>query len=843
MFFITRSRLRWTIVSVITLILIVVLTVKFDIFVDHSTTSCIGEQSRTIGVIDADQPLTQSFVPVKRHLSFVEVRIATYSGEDRSGRVLFSLTDPKGHVLNSQSVSLDRIRDDSYLRFDTDLVLDQRTEYTISLQTADIRTDRSPMVWVSGSTGNSQTAISIPNTYTGSEFQMNAQYGYERTNYPAFFVSLALMLLCGLAAVTDIRLSEKERNAASVAVLVIMPAIAFFVVEILNDFSVFGKHATVYIVNYVFYFLIYLLLFVLINRLRISVILATLLIYTVAVINYYKILFRGEPVQIWDIVTVRTAINVSGQYPLLLSSALVLTFLSLVLIGILVAKLDVSAKSVRLRALSGLLTFTMIIGLVFSLFATDRYQITRLSFMQKLGITNNVWNQPANYSKNGLLLALTMNAQDLIVEVPDGYSTEKIDEMERSIIGLSENARDRIMIAPITENPGDIAAGDRIVSQKEVRPNIVVVMCESYADLEEIAPFEVNVDVNEYISSLKKDTISGDLFVSTFGGGTANSEFEFLTGNSMAFLPNGSVPYLQYIDEKTGSLAWILKQNGYSTVAVHPYIESGWSRPQAYERLGFDRFVSIDEFSDPEYIREYVSDRSSFDKVIELFEQKGDEPIFVFNVTMQNHGGYGVKYENFEEGVRLSEYPGRFPETEQYLSLIRETDDAVKGLIDYFSSCDEPTIVLFFGDHAPSMKNGFYETILDSSMSGLEAGEMQALYRTEYFFWANYDIVEAQDREMSTNYLSTALLEIADIEMPAYNQLLKELYREYPVISTMGVFDSFGHRFDCVSALPDDGGMLRGYSYLIYNNLFGKDERREEVFDYPLPAYMPVTEE
>jgi hypothetical protein len=141
------------------------------------------------------------------------------------------------------------------------------------------------------------------------------------------------------------------------------------------------------------------------------------------------------------------------------------------------------------------------------------------------------------------------------------------------------------------------------------------------------------------------------------------------------------------------------------------------------------------------------------------------------------------------------------------------------------------------------MKNGFYETILNSSMANLSAEDMQKLYRTEYFIWANYDIVEAQDREMSTNYLSTALLETAGIEMPGYNYLLKALNEKYPVISTMGVFDSTGCRFDCVSALPDDDGMLLGYSYLIYNNLFGKEERRASVFDHPLPAYLPAAEE
>lgn len=833
MFSLTHNRLRWAIVGTLALIVVIVLTVKFDIFVDHSATSCIGEQSRTIGELSDETPLIQSFIPEKRHLTFIEYRIATYTEGEEPGQILFTLSDPERVVLLERIVPLSEVKDNAYLRFDTDLVLDRNTEYTVALRAIGARSDRPPVAWVSEASEGCQTDISIPGAYSGPEFQVNAQYGFSRINFPAYFVSLGMILLCVIAALTDLRFEEKGRKRAGWAVLFVMPAISFLIVEILNDFSFFGKNIQVYIVNYIFYLLIYLFSFWAINRLKISVIVANLLIYTIAVINYYKILFRGEPVQIWDIVTVRTAINVSGQYPLLLSSALVLTFLSLLMVGIVVAKIDFSAKNKRERVIGVLTTFALTIGLVAALFATDRYQITRLSFMQKLGITNNVWNQPANYSKNGFLLALTMNAQDLIAKTPEGYRADRISEIGQQMAQRKETLEGRAMIVPIARNAADIAFDGRGSAESVDRPNIIVIMCESYANLSDVANFETNIEYDEYINALSTDTIRGPLYVSTFGGGTANSEFEFLTGNSMAFLPGGSVPYLQYIDEKSGSLAWTLKGNGYSTLAVHPYLESGWSRPKVYERLGFDRFISVDDFDRPEYIREYISDRSSFDKVIELFENKGDSPVFIFNVTMQNHGGYGEIHENFSEDVRLSEYPDRFPETEQYLSLIRETDEAVNDLIDYFSRCDEPTIVLFFGDHLPGMKNGFYETILGEGMSDLSAATMQKLYRTEYFLWANFDIAEANNRSMSTNYLSTLLLETAGIEMSEYHLFLKELYGQYPVISTMGVIDSTGVRMDCISAIPDGDGKLRDYSYLIYNNLFGKKERATYIFDEP----------
>lgn len=166
-------------------------------------------------------------------------------------------------------------------------------------------------------------------------------------------------------------------------------------------------------------------------------------------------------------------------------------------------------------------------------------------------------------------------------------------------------------------------------------------MDEAFSDLSVWGDFETSEEVMPFFKQLQQEAVGGEVYVSVKGGNTANTEFEFLTGNSMAFLPTGSIPYQQYIKSETPSLASYLKSLGYTTTAIHPYNRSGWDRDTVYEYFGFDQFLDKDSFTDPYRLRGYISDKSAFDKIIEQYEiGKNQGSQFIFEVTMQNHGGY-----------------------------------------------------------------------------------------------------------------------------------------------------------------------------------------------------------
>ena len=153
-----------------------------------------------------------------------------------------------------------------------------------------------------------------------------------------------------------------------------------------------------------------------------------------------------------------------------------------------------------------------------------------------------------------------------------------------------------------------------------------------------------------------------------------------MTGNSMAFLPSGSVVYQQYISKTPTSIVSNLKNDGYTCVAMHPYYETGWSRNAVYPDLGFDETHFIDDFDQTKILREYITDRELYAKILDRYESRAaNEDLFIMSISMQNHGGYTEKYDNFDEKVRLLGL--NYPDVNQYLSLVHESDSALEYLI------------------------------------------------------------------------------------------------------------------------------------------------------------------
>lgn len=866
---------------------------NFGAFQAYLVNKCEGETSRTAGMLSQDRDYRQYFHPKRSELSFIDIKLATYTAEDAKGDVLFSLQNADGDVLTSTCVGIKDLKDDEYYRFPVNLSLDPEASYSYTLRTINNEFEKSPAVWVTRDSESEETRLSIPGSLTTSFYQTQANFGYLQTDYKTLAVCVALVLLTAFMIAMPFRVKEKHQQLFGRLALIISPVAMFFIVEALNDNSALEKITPAYFLNYLAYILIYLVLFALTNHLRISVIVSNTILYLLAVINYFKILFRGEPLQPWDFFAAGTAMNVAENYTFCVSTILMVTLLSFLLLNISMLHIDYSMKRIRTRLLMGALSFSLSALMVVSLFGTDRYAVAAFSIMQKMGIVNNVWNQPSNYAKNGFVLALTMNAQYMNVDKPDEYSVEAVQALKEEIeASVRTKASEQEVVTPVPEyHPGSLyenaavtspnspvetstetepteagveeTSGSNEVQANEsadsgtvptltmtpvpsvtptpevtpapaVKPNIIAVMCESFADLRTVGDIETNMEVMPFIDSLQKNTIKGSTYVSTYGGGTANSEYEFLTGNSMAFLPNGSVPYQQYIDESAGSLAGILKQQGYAAIAVHPFTGSGWNRPSVYEAFGFDDFLSDEDFVDPVYLRQYISDESSYDKLIDLYEAKPEgQPIFLFNVTMQNHGGYVPKKDNFDAQIKITSPAGDFPEAEEYLSLANESDKQLKELVDYFSSVDEPTVIVFFGDHLPKLKNSFYDTLLGKDLTTLSPEEMVKLYRTPFLVWANYDIPEQEIEAMSLNYLSSLVLKTAGLPMPDYNHFLNDMFASFPVICPLTVMSADGTIYPGVSAAAasDPSGLLRDYSILGYNNMFDKTGRDATIFD------------
>ena len=405
------------------------------------------------------------------------------------------------------------------------------------------------------------------------------------------------------------------------------------------------------------------------------------------------------------------------------------------------------------------------------------------------------WNQNINIQRYGIALSFISDIRHMKLEEPAGYSSKDSEEMISKFVETEDE-------------------------KEQNCPNVLAIMNESFSDLSVIFPELDNEVYMSNFNSLSGNVVKGYMQVYPIGGGTANTEYEFLTGNSMAFL-QGSIPYQQYITRNgTYSIAQILKTRGYHTTAIHPYDKRGYNRAQVYPKIGFETFLDVSDFENAELIRDrYISDRDSYKKVIEEFEKirQSGQPAFIFNVTMQNHSGYDAGCFT-ENAVRIPGHEGEFPNAEEYLTLIRESDAAIPMLIDYFSKIEDPTVIVFFGDHQPMVEESFYETLAGKPLTEWILAEAQSRYIVPFFIWANYEIDAEENVFTSANFLSELMFEKAGIKLLPYQEFLKEVREEIPAMDGGAWRDKDG----TWEVLDTSQPILEEYWRLQYRNMFDK---------------------
>jgi hypothetical protein len=230
-------------------------------------------------------------------------------------------------------------------------------------------------------------------------------------------------------------------------------------------------------------------------------------------------------------------------------------------------------------------------------------------------------------------------------------------------------------------------------------------------------------------------------------------------------------------------------------------------------------------------VRQYVSDTYNYDIIIENFENRNRrKPYFMFNVTMQNHGGYTTDSEAFKKDVYLTDRETEYPKVNEYLTLVKKSDAAFKKLLNYFKNVDEPTIICMFGDHQPTVEPEFIEELLGvRSLSSLTPEQEQRRHVTPFYIWANYDIPEQKIDKLSANYLSSLVLKTADVELTEYNKYLLNLSKTLPVIDTVGYIDHEGNHYKW-SDVSEYTEMINEYERIQYNCIFDTENLKTDTF-------------
>ena len=559
--------------------------------------------------------------------------------------------------------------------------------------------------------------------------------------------------------------------------------------------------------------------------------LGTVICCVLGIAEYYVLEFRGLPIVLTDVLSIGTAADVSDAYAFDITPEMIAAVLLMLSVFLLESKIRFTKYSLRLRgAVSGVLVALSVLGVVY---------LNSLPLMKTEKDGSFFWNLPKSYQENGYFLSSYIYQKFQVVQKPEHYSEQAVQnlmaELEETEHAVSGSA-DAVMVSADaveaeTEAADDVAAE---ADQEQKLPNIIAIMNESWTDFASVGGIETSEPVTPFIDSLTENTIRGELYVSVFGSGTANSEFEFLTGSSMRFLPNGSIPYQAYIEQKTPSLASYLKQYGYFTLASHFANRSNWKRDTVYPLLGFDEFLSEPSVEEFECEHGRISDWANYQEVIKRYEQWKEEQttehFFCFNVTFQNHGGYltGYRCEN------PPHYTGGAadPDVEEYLSTVHVSDQAFQKLVEYFEQEEEPTVIVMFGDHWPRLNNEFLDAITDQDTSAGELEKSQDRYETPYLIWANYDIDAEEGGKLSANYLSTLLLETAGVPLNSYYSFLDGLSKELPVMNSIGYIDAEGDYIGSETELDEKTQAdLSDYELLQYELLFGKKDESKAFFD------------
>ncbi len=528
------------------------------------------------------------------------------------------------------------------------------------------------------------------------------------------------------------------------------------------------------------------------------------LLFFVGVAQYFVKRFKNAAILPTDLFALGTAAAVSSEYlfaideHVLLGAACACGAIALLAL-VRPPERDAADAKTRARCAAGGVAS---LGLLAALVLVP-------SYMGVFGVSMEYWYAMDYYQMQGFLPSFIAVMQDMPIRKPDGYTSERARELT---------------LAHAQAHREQAAAGASARTQEQfqrIRPSVIAIMNESFSDLSVFDGMHAGYTGPTFLKDELDDALAtGLLNVSVYGGGTCNSEFEFLTGNAMGLIGPGKYPYSIYDLSRVDALAANFKSWGYRTYAVHPNYPANWKRDIVYPQFGFDEFLSADDFGgmpDPavdkqtpnephsEVFHSGVSDAATYDRVLELLAQS-DEPAFFFDVTMANHGSYEQDNipASYYGDYHPADYDGEVPDhnLNEYLACVNRADEDLKALVEQLRQLDRPVVVVFFGDHQPSITKDYNDTWYANEDEDAHARREHVAY---YAIWANYDV---DGREQTSSRLDTSVdqlgiraLDLIGAPTTDYQAAVLDITRQIPSLSVTGYQDADGawHR-------PDDEG-------------------------------------
>lgn len=589
-------------------------------------------------------------------------------------------------------------------------------------------------------------------------------------------------------------LTEQKEKQLILAITFGSPFLTFTLLELSYQSDYITMHPVAFLLNMLILGFCTWLFAALCNRFRPAVLIPATVWMIYGFANIYVLRFRGFALLLTDFLQIGTALEVAESYDYTLTYSMVVMLIALVDYYIIVCKLKnirYFGKKKRAAAIGSIPVLSILCYLI----------VVKSNIITDNGMKINQYKPQKSYKSMGTSLTIVGSARFLTLEKPKNYTEETLADL------TSKYTSDRADAVNAADSP-----------------DLIIIMDESFTDFAKLYKLDTSEDPLPFFHSLSENVVDGTMYVTGFGGQTANTEYEFLTGNSMAFLSAGVVPYQSYLKSDTPhtSLTRNFESMGYEdSLAIHSFGKTGYNRIASYNALGFDTFLGMEDFSEPRSYRKFISDQSHFEKIIEVYEEHKDEdsPLFCFNVTMQNHSSYNKIYPNFNLDITVNDllYKDR-TDIQTFVNLMKKTDEAYEYLISYFEQQKDPVMIVFFGDHQPNIK------VKRKKKVALQK------YQVPFKIWTNYDIEEQHLDQISPNYLGAFVTELSGGALTGYQKFLLDLYKEIPALTQNGYIGDDGVLYEVDDETSPYYERLKEYEILQYNNLFDKEHTIDEFF-------------
>lgn len=805
-----KRRIVWGIAAVVLLVVELVLLLGPLRWGGVEQTNWLTGEGAWSVVMQEGIPLTQEFVPEYDYLESLSLLFQKDDLDLTGSSVEVWLEEPDGSVVFSAQIPYNRMSFGRYTDIDAGVTLDPDQKYYLKIECHPGESGQLAMVSVCG------TQFYMPENkrlYQIDDIPDNhlvSRYVYQRAITDENRIRIiGLSVLSALALFVGIPKNKWIRRGIAAAAFLFTPLVLGRQLEFISlviEEGVYIPGAMKW--NVAIMYLLEGIVLLCSQSLRFSVIFTNLALTIVYSADYFVRNYRSTPLKWSDFAAAGTAAQVVGEYDLTPSGRMAICWLLFILICIVVLQAKVEKNKEKgfyeLELWKKLCLRGGCLAAGIATLCCSGYVLLATDFLEDHGfVVFHGFAQSRMYQINGYLVSSCLDYKTSRIVEPEGYS-------ETAVSALFEEYE---------------SAGDETAKTEDM-PHVIMIMNESFSDLRVLGNLEISEEIMPFFKSLEEDTVRGTLNVSVIGGGTSNTEFEVFTGCSMGLFPGAYYPYLQCISQPVDSLVGDLKAKGYSTFAMHPELAANWNRNVIYPYLGFEECYWIEDFKGAEVLHSGVSDKATYQKVQELFENRQEgEKLFVFDLTMQNHGGYagdsgfdGV-YSDTAAFTNIHGVNVNSPELDVYLSLMKKSDEALEELISYFSEQDENVIICFFGDHQPKFNDdSLYDKIYQQTEGLSEVDKVMNKYVTPFMIWANYDIEEAKDINISSNYLSVVLQKTAGMEMSPHFEYLSSLMEQYPIITSNGYVDSQGTFYEW----SGDSNEFSDYRILQYYRLFGK---------------------